>query len=574
MCGIFAYIGKRFTTDELKAATRALEPRGPDNFRYYVNELPNGYKVFLGFQRLAINDLRETGDQPMFSEDGKKVLIANGEIYNCSTLMRNVLPRSTSDCESIIVAYEECMTIGNFTEAWMLPQDLDGVFAFALYDIARGSIMISRDPIGVRPLFYSAQENVFGAGNPEYIFASEMKAIHALTCAQEMPNASTVQTFPPAHTMTLQFTNTDVPGASQVEMYTDKYWYFPDPRSSVEPRNIVLNRIRDGFTDAVRKRLMSDRPIGCLLSGGLDSSLVAALVQKCMRETNPDFVLNTFSIGMIGATDLEYARMVAEHIGSRHHEVTFTQEEGIAVIPELISVLESFDVTTVRASVGMYLLSKWISENTDIKVVFSGEGADELAQGYIYFHHSPTADAGHEESIRLLTDLHAFDVLRADRTISHFGLEARVPFLDRKFISEYLKIHPSSRHISGDNSHVEKHLIRKAFAEMALIPDEILWRRKEAFSDGISSTDPTRAWHKVLGAHADAEISDLEYDCAVEDENREIMEPYSKEQYYYWKCFRNAYPRRASERQRVLPYIWMPKWMNTMDPSARTLAHY
>jgi asparagine synthase (glutamine-hydrolysing) len=567
MCGIFLYIGREYTETQLIRAAQALAPRGPDSFGHWTRELADGRRVFMGFQRLAIMDLSESGNQPMIARDDRDdrdlVLIANGEIYNHAQISEGHVCTSTSDCESIFHAYEHC-TDPDKGDAWYsVPNELDGVFAYALYDGTRGTVQIARDPLGVRPLFMCSD-----ADAREWIFASEMKAIHALTGA----GTQGVRPFPPGHVMTVQLANM----TAVADPYWEPMWHAITLEVSAYEEALTV--VKRGLTDAVRKRLMSDRPIGCLLSGGLDSSLVAALVQRCMRETHPDFQLHTFSIGMEGATDLAYAQAVADHIGSIHHEVHFTPEEGIAVIPELIAVLESFDVTTVRASVGMYLLSKWISENTDVKVIFSGEGADELAQGYIYFHNAPTPADGHEESLRLLGDLYMYDVLRADRTISHFGLEARVPFLDKTFVSSYLNIAPELRHISGHpdpSTRMEKHLIRCAFADPEIIPASVLWRRKEAFSDGVSSMDPARAWHRLLTEHADLIISDLEYDCALEDRNKEIMKPYSKEQYWYWKCFRNTYPRvNYAERQELIPYIWMPKWSDTQDPSARMLTHY
>jgi len=588
MCGIFVYIGCRYSLEELKKATHTLNPRGPDNFRYFLRNLPGGYIIYMGFQRLCINDLHASGDQPMFSKDGKKILVCNGEIYNYKDLLHGD-PQSTSDCEGIIHLYESLLrgtgsaTYGSEKNIERISSDLDGVFAYVLHDMERERLLISRDPVGVRPMFHSIIKATPGPNMirlddgpliSEYVFASEMKAIHALN------NQLRIAPFTPGTVMMIQF------GNATFNVYEKSYWNVHDIRDaqsdginvyadeSVNMDKSIFtnefayaNSIRDSLTSAVRKRLLSDRPIGCLLSGGLDSSLIAALVQKCMREKDPDFVLQTFSVGMSGSTDLAYAQKVANHIGSNHTEVVFTPEEGIAVIPELIGVLETYDVTTVRASVGMYLVSKWISENTDITVVFSGEGADEVAQGYIYFHKAPSPQEANKESRRLINDMHMYDVLRADRTISHWGLEARVPFLDKQFIKSYLQI-PAAHRTPG--IHMEKYQLRKAFHGGNLIPDEVLWRRKEAFSDGVSSTDAKLAWHNILSGHVDMVVSDEEYHSSGQ---ASLLPPYSKEQYYYWKCFNAAYPGKNANGE-LIPYIWMPKWMETNDPSARTLSHY
>jgi asparagine synthase (glutamine-hydrolysing) len=481
---------------------------------------------------------------------GHSILVCNGEIYNYRELLGED-PQSSSDCEGILHLYDNMRGLD-------IAAHLDGDFAFAMYGDERGEIIIARDPVGVRPLFHHISYGDRDAPT-QFIFASEMKAIHALD------NLLYVQQFPPGCTARIDVRN------NSYECST--YWnIFNSPQyAHTEGVDImaVFSSIRSMLTESVRKRLISDRPIGCLLSGGLDSSLIAALVQRCMRETHPDFRVHTFSIGMEGSTDLAYARTVAEHIGSIHREIIFTPQEGLAVIPELVSVLETYDITTVRASVGMYLLSKWISENTDIKVIFSGEGADELAQGYIYFHKAPNAVEADEESRRLMRDLHLFDVLRADRTISHFGLEARVPFLDKEFIRMYLTI-PASVRVPQRS--IEKYLIRSAFEFDGILPNSVLWRKKEAFSDGISAADAVRSWHAIIAAHIESVVSDEEF-YGGDNQSAPLMPPRTKEQYYYWKCFADVYGTRNSEGE-LLPYIWMPRWFNTNDPSARTLDNY
>lgn len=570
MCGIFIYLGRRYSLEQLKEATQALAPRGPDNFRYYLQELADGCKLFMGFRRLAINDLNDSGDQPMFSEDGKKVLVCNGEIYNYRDLLYKET-RSSSDCEGIIQLFENVIRGGGGGNTGDLSRQMDGDFAYGLYDLEREMLTVSRDPIGVRPLFRSISMSSSSSKYNEYVFASEMKAIHALDASLD------VKPLLPGTSMTIHTNDIGIPSVHRYidlsatlaleDMETGKTGMDYDYMASLEV-------IRHTLTTAVRKRLLSDRPIGCLLSGGLDSSLIAALVQKCMRETNPGFVLHTFSVGMAGSTDLAFAKKVAYHIGSAHTEVIFTAQEGIDVIPELIGVLETYDVTTVRASVGMYILSRWISQNTDIKVIFSGEGADEVAQGYIYFHKAPSAAAADSESRRLIADLHMYDVLRADRTISHWGLEARVPFLDKEFVQAYLHI-PAQMRVPFENKRgrkIEKYLLRAAFRFDNLIPEEVLWRRKEAFSDGISSADTKQSWHAILTNHMNLVLPDGDDDNGRFG-SAPLFEPVSKEQYVYWDCFINIYPGKNT-RGELFSYIWMPKWTNATDPSARTLSHY
>lgn len=569
MCGIFIYLGRKYSLEQLKEATQTLTPRGPDNFRYYLAELADGCKLFMGFRRLAINDLYDSGDQPMFSEDGKKVLVCNGEIYNYRDLLyKNT--RSSSDCEGIIQLFENAVLGDNDTND--LSRQLDGDFAYGLYDLERKMLTVSRDPIGVRPLFLSISMSSSNSNYNEYVFASEMKAIHALNASLD------VKPFLPGTSMTIYINDIGRPSVHRYIDFSVTEEVTVEPNTSSYDYMAIFEIVRHSLINAVRKRLLSDRPIGCLLSGGLDSSLIAALVQKCMRETNPEFVLHTFSVGMAGSTDLAFAKKVADHIGSAHTEVIFTAQEGIDVIPELISVLETYDVTTVRASVGMYILSRWISQNTDIKVIFSGEGADEVAQGYIYFHKAPSAIAADSESRRLIEDLHMYDVLRADRTISHWGMEARVPFLDKEFVQSYLRI-PAQMRMPYENNigseigrKIEKYLLRAAFRFDNLIPQEVLWRRKEAFSDGISPADAKHSWHAILTDHMNVMVPD-DYNDDGHLFSAPLFEPISKEQYVYWSYFGSVYSDKNT-RGELFSYIWMPKWTNTTDPSARTLSHY
>lgn len=308
---------------------------------------------------------------------------------------------------------------------------------------------------------------------------------------------------------------------------------------------------------------MSHRRIGCLLSGGLDSSLVAATLVKLAKEEKLQYPIQTFSIGSDDSPDVLAARKVAAHIGSEHHEVNFSVEEGIQAVEEVIYHLETYDITTVRASVGMYLVSKYIRQKTDSVVIFSGEGSDELAQGYIYFHKAPSPRAASEDSVRLLKELYLFDVLRADRTTAAHGLELRVPFLDHRLTAYYLSL-PEERRIP--KSGVEKHLLRDSFKGLNLIPEDILWRRKEAFSDGMTSMK--KSWYTSLQEHVESVVNDEQMRTAHVTFPHNT--PQSKEAYYYRQVFERSFPGCAH----WLSHFWMPRWIAATDPSARTLSIY
>uniref|UniRef100_A0AAR2IH27 Asparagine synthetase domain-containing protein n=1 Tax=Pygocentrus nattereri TaxID=42514 RepID=A0AAR2IH27_PYGNA len=325
----------------------------------------------------------------------------------------------------------------------------------------------------------------------------------------------------------------------------------------------VKANIRILFENAVRKRLMAHRRIGCLLSGGLDSSLVAATLVKLAKEQELQYPIQTFSIGACDSPDAIAARKVAAHIDSEHHEVNFTPEEGIKALEEVIVHLESYDITTVRASVGMYLVSKFIRKTTDSVVIFSGEGSDELTQGYIYFHKAPSPKAAAEDSVRLMKELYMFDVLRADRTTAAHGLELRVPFLDHRFSAYFLSLPPEMR-VPKDG--VEKHLLRESFKGLNLIPDEILWRRKEAFSDGMTSAK--KSWYAILQDHIESEVNDSQLEKAAKLYPHNT--PTTKEGYYYRQVFEKHYPGRSD----WISHYWMPRWIKATDPSARTLSIY
>ena len=527
MCGIFAYLSNERISndiyDKLVEFCNRTQHRGPDKTKYLSL---NNSRLLFGFHRLAINDLTEKGDQPMVL-DNKYYLICNGEIYNHGELEQQYgfKTQGHSDCEVILHLYKR-LGIKKTLEL------ISGYFAFALWDSELEQLFIARDPIGVRQLYIG-----FNTGG-DMCICSEMKGI---------PIDFNVRQF--------------LPGTYFNNNTYFRYYYYDYPVISPNDLSLEqqLTKIRDLFEKAVYKRFMFDRPFGVFLSGGLDSSLVAALVAQHNQPTP----IHSFSIGMEGSTDLSKARLVAEHIGSIHHEVIITPEEMLSAIPEVIKQTETWDTTTVRASTPMYLLSKYIKENTDIVVVFSGEGSDEASGSYLYFHKAPSADAFQEECVRLLGDLCYFDCLRCDKATAGNGLEVRVPFLDKEFLLEYMRVPPEWKQPKDG---MEKCFIRKAFDGLGLLPDEILWRKKEAFSDGVSSTE--KSWFQIIQEHVDSLITNEEFQ---ENKTKYYPIPLLKESYYYRKLFEGYYPERGN----TIPYYWLPKWSgNTADPSARVLSIY
>ncbi|KAK9957224.1 hypothetical protein ABG768_011488 [Culter alburnus] len=555
MCGIWAVFG----SDECLAiqCTNAMKiaHRGPDAFRF---ENVNGFtNCCFGFHRLAIVD-QLYGMQPLRVKKFPYLwLCYNGEIYN-HIKMKNHFEfdyQTKVDGEILLHLYDR---FGIEKMASLL----DGVFAFILLDTANRKIFLGRDTYGVRPLFRMLTDDGFLA------VCSEAKGLTDITHSMSSP--AKITPFPPGH---FEVFNLKLSGkVESIEMgrfhcCTDEpkhasYNSLEGLGTGFELETVKKN-IRILFENAVKKRLMAHRRIGCLLSGGLDSSLVAATLVKLAKEEQLPYPIQTFSIGAEDSPDVAAARKVAEYIGSEHHEVNFTPEEGIRVLEEVIVHLESFDITTIRASVGMYMISKYIREKTDSVVIFSGEGSDELTQGYIYFHKAPSPKAGAEDSVRLLEELYLFDVLRADRTTAAHGLELRVPFLDHRFTSYYLSL-PEEMRVPKDG--VEKHLLREAFKGMNLIPDEILWRRKEAFSDGLSSMK--KSWYTSLQEHIESEVNDSQLEKAAK--LYPFNPPKTKEGFFMRQIFEKNFPGRHE----WTPHYWMPRWIKATDPSARTLSIY
>jgi asparagine synthase (glutamine-hydrolysing) len=537
MCGIFFILGRnKFTSERtaefIEASNKIIE-RGPDNTTISYDDTS-----FMCFQRLKVNDLTDAGNQPMFHDE--VFLLCNGEIYNHEELKSEYYLecKSHSDCEVVLMLYLKLKEWYSMKEAvMMLPQLLDGEFAFVIYDKKEGWVHVCRDPYGVRPLFWYNSDEEIGV-------CSELKGIHTL-------NGILVEQFPSGHICSI----TEQHGTIMQQYHEHKIVY---KKETVEEKALI--DIRDNFTNAVKKRLMSDRPVCSLLSGGLDSSLVSAILA---REIAPN-KLTTFSIGIQGSTDLIYAKKVADHIGSIHHSVELKETDFCNAIEETIRIIESYDITSVRASVGNYLISKYIAENTDFKVVYNGDYSDEVCGGYMYFKKAPDGDEFHKECCRLVSDICFFDSLRSDRTISSQGLEARVPFSDKAFVTHYMSIDPKLR---MSNDKIEKYMLRKAFDGTDLLPNEVLFRSKVAFSDGVSSTH--RSWHDVIKDYIDMRITDVEF--TEEKEKYTFNKPETKEAYYYRKVFDKYYPNS----EHVIPYMWLPKWCGDIkDPSARELDFY
>ena len=540
MCGIFSIINNILSPNELTQLYDAFmlgKSRGPENS--ILEKVYN--KVLFGFHRLAINGLNETSNQPLYYNG--VVLICNGEIYNYNDIISelNIQMTTQSDCEIIIHLYlkygmEHTLEL------------LDGVFAFNLLDLRNETpkLFAARDPFGVRPLFYYSNTKVSG-------FSSELKMIRGCeTLLHTTFNISPILpgTFVEYNLLENAWTQICSPRYHTTNIVPYIYNY-----------DDALESIRKSLIRAVRKRVNNtDRPIACLLSGGLDSSLICALVNNMYSTI--DKKLETYSIGMEGSEDLKYARIVANHIKSKHTEIVVKQEDFLNAIPEVIRAIESYDTTTVRASVGNYLVSKYISTHSEAKVIFNGDGSDEVTGGYMYFHCAPDYYSFDAECKRLLKDIHYFDVLRSDRSISSNGLEARTPFLDKDFVQTFLSIIPAIRYHPLHRK-CEKYLLRYAFDKTNLLPNCILWRTKEAFSDGVSSQK--KSWYEIIQEHVKTmELPDLSL--------LEHMTPTTKEQTYYRHLFNTYYGNFHDE---IIPYYWMPKFIEgATDSSARTLNIY
>ena len=524
MCGILAVIGSAKETESIKKLSRLMSHRGPDENDIHITETGS----ILSHERLAIMDVN-TGKQPI---QGSKTawMIHNGEIYNYKSLKQNELKehsfRTTGDSEVIVHLYEKYR--------YDFVDKLDGDFAFVVVD--GHDFIAARDPIGVKPLYYG--KDASGA----LWFASEMKVL-----AEE---CITFDAFPPGYYYT--------PSTGFVR------YYKPDWSAAERcTQEVDLKKLRESLIAATQKRLMADVPLGVLLSGGLDSSLTSSIASRLLAQTGKK--LHSFSIGLDSqAPDLIAARKVAEFLITDHHEIHFTIEEGIGIIKKLIWHLETYDVTSVRASTPMYFLSKAIS-SLGIKVVLSGEGADEIFGGYLYFKNAPSPGAFQKETIRRVKRLSTADCLRADKSTMAHGLEARVPFLDKEFLQAAMEIAPEYK-MPVSNGGIEKYILRKAFdtPEDPFLPQEVLWRQKEQFSDGVGYS-----WIDRLVEYASSQVKDIEMETA--HLKYPVNTPSTKEAYYYREIFHSFYPQESAAKS---VKKWVPKWQEDLDPSGRANASH
>lgn len=547
MCGIVAIFNIQEQTPELRQKalrmSQKIRHRGPDWSGIYT-----GGTAILCHERLSIVD-PESGRQPLFAPDKKQVLAVNGEIYNHQDIRKRFEGKyqfqTGSDCEVILALYRE--------KGIDFLDDLSGIFAFALYDAERDEFLIARDPIGVIPLYIG-----YDSDGKVYV-ASELKALEG-QCERYEP-------FLPGH-----YYWSREPG---MKRYYKRDWFSYD---AVKDNPASTRAIHDALEDAVRRQLMSDVPYGVLLSGGLDSSVISAVAEKFAehrieeggRERAWWPRLHSFAVGLKGAPDLAKARMVADHIGTVHHEINYTIQEGLDAIRDVIYFIETYDVTTVRASTPMYLLARVI-KSMGIKMVLSGEGADEIFGGYLYFHKAPTAQAFHEETVRKLSKLYMYDCLRANKSLAAWGVEGRVPFLDKEFLDVAMRTNPEAKMCPGKT--IEKRIVREAFADM--LPDAVAWRQKEQFSDGVGYS-----WIDTLKQVTSDLVSDEQMAHAAE--RFPINPPRNKEEYYYRSIFAEHFPSDSAARSvPSVPSVacstaealaWDEAFKNMNDPSGRAVA--
>ena len=546
MCGIVAILDVKAQTKALREKalrmSQKIRHRGPDWSGIYC-----GGSAILAHERLSIVD-PESGGQPLFSPDRKQILAVNGEIYNHQDIRRRYAGhydfQTGSDCEVILALYRE--------KGIDFLEDLSGIFAFVLYDEERDEFLIARDPIGVIPLYIGYDDN-----GMVYV-ASELKALEG-QCERYEP-------FLPGH-----YYWSKQPG---MQCYYRRDWMQYD---AVKDNDASVEAIRDALESAVKRQLMSDVPYGVLLSGGLDSSVISAIAEKYSEMRIEDDSqtkaywprLHSFAVGLKGAPDLAKARLVADHIGTVHHEINYTIQEGLDAIRDVIYYIETYDVTTVRASTPMYLLARVI-KSMGIKMVLSGEGADEIFGGYLYFHKAPTAKDFHEETVRKLSKLHLYDCLRANKSLSAWGVEGRVPFLDKEFLDVAMRTNPKAKMCPGQT--IEKKIVREAFAE--LLPEEVAWRQKEQLSDGVGYS-----WIDTLKAITAAAVTDE--DMAHAAERFPINPPKNKEEYYYRSIFAEHFPSDSAAKSvpseasvacsTAIALEWDAAFKGMNDPSGRAV---
>ncbi len=547
MCGIVCAFDLKKSAQELRPQllemSKRIRHRGPDWSGIYC-----GDKAILAHERLAIVD-PQSGQQPLYSKDGKLVLAVNGEIYNHQSIRDRQAGSyeflTKSDCEVILSLYREKGI--NFIE------DLNGIFAFALYDIENDVYLIARDHEGIIPLYMGWDHN------GTFYVASEMKALEGF--------CETIKSFPPGQ----YFYSKD----GELKTWYKRDWMEYD---AVKDNTSNIDELRSALESAVKRQLMTDVPYGVLLSGGLDSSIVSAVAKKfaSQRVESGDKLgawwpqLHSFAVGLKGAPDLFAAKKVADHIGTVHHEINFTVQEGLDAVRDVIYHIETYDVTTVRASTPMYLLARVI-KSMGIKMVLSGEGADEIFGGYLYFHKAPNAEELHKETVRKLSKLHMYDCLRANKSLSAWGVEGRVPFLDKEFMDVAMRLNPKDK-LSGTVGRIEKWILRKAFEDY--LPEEVAWRQKEQFSDGVGYS-----WIDTLKELTSQQVTDEQMSHAAE--RFPINPPMTKEEYYYRTIFEEHFPSQTAAQtvpseksvacSTAIALEWDEAFKNMNDPSGRAV---
>ena len=548
MCGIVCALDLKQDSDFLRSQvlelSKKVRHRGPDWSGIY-----GAKNALLAHERLAIVD-PASGNQPIFSEDRNLILAANGEIYNHRVLKENLSIdynfQTNSDCEIILALYKE--------KGVDFLDDLNGIFGFVLYDETNDQYLVARDHMGIIPLYMGWDK--FGT----FYIASELKALEGV--------CNKIEIFPPGHFL---FSG----GSKPVRWYKRDWMNY----KAVSNNKTDLKLLQDALEDAVHRQLMSDVPYGVLLSGGLDSSITSALAKKYSKnriESDDQKAawypqLHSFAVGLIGSPDLKAAKLVADHIGSIHHEVTFTIQEGLDAIKDVIFHLETYDVTTVRASTPMYLLARVI-KSMGIKMVLSGEGADEIFGGYLYFHKAPNAEEFHKETVRKLEKLYQYDCLRANKSLAAWGIEGRVPFLDKEFIDVAMRINPKDKMI--DKNKMEKWVLRKSFE--SYLPPSVAWRQKEQFSDGVGYD-----WIDSLKELVDIKVSDEMFSNAKF--TFPFQTPMSKEEYFYRSIFEEHFPSEtAAKTVPSVPSVacsspvaleWDKSFKNMNDPSGRSISN-
>ncbi|MFR9504341.1 MAG: asparagine synthase B [Rikenellaceae bacterium] len=546
MCGFVGLFDIKSTGEEQRTnvlkMSKLIRHRGPDWSGIYC-----GSKAVIAHERLSIVD-PQSGGQPLYSNDGKLVLAVNGEIYNHKDIRKELEGeydfQTGSDCEVILPLYQK-MGVD-------LLEKINGIFAFVLYDIESGDYLVARDPIGVIPLYIGWDKE------EQFYVASELKALEG-TC-------STIKPFLPGHYYSSK--------EGKMVRYHNRDWM---QYEAVKDNGADVDELRAALKASVKRQLMSDVPYGVLLSGGLDSSIISAVAkeysQHRVESGDQDTAwwpqLHSFAVGLKGAPDLIAARKVADHIKTVHHEVHYTVQEGLDAIRDVIYFLETYDVTTVRASTPMYLLARVI-KSMGIKMVLSGEGADEIFGGYLYFHKAPNAQEFHEETIRKIDKLHLYDCLRANKALSAWGVEGRVPFLDKEFMDVAMRINPEAK--MAKDGRMEKWILRKAFEDM--LPEEVAWRQKEQFSDGVGYS-----WIDTLKQVATDAVSDREMEHAAE--RFPINPPQNKEEYYYRTIFEEHFgSQTAAQCVPSVPSVacstptalaWDASFQNLNDPSGRAV---